>query len=48
MCAVIAQLPRFYLPASLAFWSSLGWRETDRRTDRQYGRPCIVMHKRLT
>ncbi|WP_328456822.1 GNAT family N-acetyltransferase [Streptomyces sp. NBC_00386] len=35
-------------PASLAFWSSLGWQEIDRRTDRQYGRPCIVMHKQLT
>ncbi|MFF3886254.1 GNAT family N-acetyltransferase [Streptomyces sp. NPDC001914] len=34
-------------PASLAFWSSLGWHEIDRRTDRQYGRPCIVMHKQL-
>ncbi|MGW1070343.1 GNAT family N-acetyltransferase [Streptomyces aureus] len=35
-------------PASLAFWSSLGWQEIDRRTDRQYGRPCIVMHKPLS
>ncbi|MFE1285640.1 GNAT family N-acetyltransferase [Streptomyces sp. NPDC058751] len=35
-------------PAALAFWSSLGWREIDRREDRQYGRPCIVMHKPLT
>ncbi|WP_406368953.1 GNAT family N-acetyltransferase [Streptomyces sp. NBC_00647] len=34
-------------PAALAFWSSLGWQEIDRRTERQYGRPCIVMHKRL-
>ena len=34
-------------PAALAFWSSLGWQEIDRRTDRQYGRPCIVMDKRL-
>jgi L-amino acid N-acyltransferase YncA len=35
-------------PAALAFWSSLGWQETDRRPDAQYGRPCIVMHKPLT
>ncbi|WP_405918123.1 GNAT family N-acetyltransferase [Streptomyces sp. NBC_00728] len=35
-------------PAALAFWSCLGWREIDRRTDRQYGRPCVVMHKQLT
>ncbi|MFE9880303.1 GNAT family N-acetyltransferase [Streptomyces sp. NPDC005784] len=35
-------------PASLAFWSSLGWQEIDRRTDRRHDRPCIVMHKDLT
>ncbi|MFD7472233.1 GNAT family N-acetyltransferase [Streptomyces sp. NPDC059837] len=35
-------------PASLVFWSSLGWQEIDRRTDNQHGRPCVVMHKRLT
>ncbi|MEU1199902.1 GNAT family N-acetyltransferase [Streptomyces sp. NPDC005813] len=35
-------------PSALGFWSSLGWREIDRRVDRQHGRPCIVMHKRLT
>lgn len=34
-------------PAALAFWSSLGWQEIDRRPDAQYGRPCIVMHKPL-
>ncbi|MFD9466095.1 GNAT family N-acetyltransferase [Streptomyces sp. NPDC060027] len=34
-------------PAALAFWSSLGWHEIDRRAERKYGRPCIVMHKRL-
>ncbi|MGW3661984.1 N-acetyltransferase family protein [Streptomyces sp. NPDC005141] len=34
-------------PGSLTFWRSLGWQEIDRRPDRQYGRPCIVMHKRL-
>lgn len=34
-------------PAALVFWSSLGWQEIDRRTDRQHGRPCFVMHKRL-
>jgi hypothetical protein len=32
---------------ALAFWSSLGWQEIDRRPDAQYGRPCIVMHKQL-
>ncbi|MET7981885.1 MULTISPECIES: GNAT family N-acetyltransferase [unclassified Streptomyces] len=35
-------------PESLAFWNSQGWQEIDRRTDRQYGRPCVVMHKQLT
>jgi GNAT superfamily N-acetyltransferase len=30
-----------------AFWRSLGWVEIDRRPDRAYGRPCIVMHKTL-
>jgi len=35
-------------PAALAFWSSLGWREIDRRADRRHGRPCIVMHRQLT
>jgi ribosomal protein S18 acetylase RimI-like enzyme len=34
-------------PAALAFWSSLGWKEIDRRADRQHGRPSIVMHKQL-
>ncbi|WP_405680531.1 GNAT family N-acetyltransferase [Streptomyces sp. NBC_00868] len=34
-------------PPSLAFWSSLGWQEIDRRPDVQHGRPCIVMHKEL-
>ncbi|MFI9331271.1 GNAT family N-acetyltransferase [Kitasatospora sp. NPDC052868] len=34
-------------PSSLAFWSSLGWQEIDRRPDVQRGRPCIVMHKEL-
>ncbi|MFF2045412.1 GNAT family N-acetyltransferase [Kitasatospora sp. NPDC058170] len=34
-------------PSSLAFWSSLGWQEIDRRPDVQHGRPCIVMHKDL-
>jgi len=34
-------------PAALAFWSSLGWQELDRRADAQHGRPCIVMHKQL-
>lgn len=35
-------------PVALAFWSSLGWQEIDRRADRQHGRPCVVMHKQLT
>lgn len=35
-------------PAALAFWSSLGWQELDRRPDAQYGRPCIIMHRHLT
>ncbi|MGW0857641.1 GNAT family N-acetyltransferase [Streptomyces sp. NPDC002690] len=34
-------------PSALAFWSSLGWREIDRRPDLEHGRPCIVMHKPL-
>ncbi|QKV96932.1 GNAT family N-acetyltransferase [Streptomyces sp. NA02950] len=34
-------------PSSTAFWSSLGWREIDRRPDNQHGRPCVVMHKQL-
>ncbi|MFF7362118.1 GNAT family N-acetyltransferase [Streptomyces sp. NPDC008125] len=35
-------------PTALGFWSALGWREIDRRPDREYGRPCVVMHKQLT
>lgn len=35
-------------PSSLAFWTSLGWQETDRRRDLEHGRPCIVLHKALT
>ncbi|MFD7863298.1 GNAT family N-acetyltransferase [Streptomyces sp. NPDC059783] len=34
-------------PAALAFWTSLGWAEIDRRRDRAMDRPCVVMHKRL-
>lgn len=34
-------------PSALAFWSSLGWQEIDRRADIQHHRPCIVMHKQL-
>lgn len=34
-------------PDALAFWKSLGWRETDRRRDLSHDRPCIVMHKHL-
>jgi ribosomal protein S18 acetylase RimI-like enzyme len=32
---------------ALAFWTALGYQETDRRRDRDKGRPCIVMHKDL-
>ncbi|MEV0095339.1 GNAT family N-acetyltransferase [Streptomyces sp. NPDC050738] len=34
-------------PSALAFWTSLGWYEIDRRHDRRHGRACIVMHKPL-
>ena len=34
-------------PSALAFWSTLGWQEIDRRKDREHGRPSIVMHKAL-
>jgi ribosomal protein S18 acetylase RimI-like enzyme len=34
-------------PSALAFWSSLGWQEIDRRADIQRHRPCIVMHRQL-
>ncbi|TRV81488.1 GNAT family N-acetyltransferase [Streptomyces sp. 130] len=34
-------------PDALAFWSSLGWQEIDRRQDLAHDRPCIVMHKHL-
>ncbi|MFI1399036.1 GNAT family N-acetyltransferase [Streptomyces sp. NPDC020681] len=32
---------------ALAFWTSLGWHEIDRRRDVQHDRPCIVLHKPL-
>ncbi|MEU9298005.1 GNAT family N-acetyltransferase [Streptomyces sp. NPDC048266] len=35
-------------PDALAFWTSLGYEETDRRPDRVHGRPCVVLRKSLT
>ncbi|MFB8212686.1 GNAT family N-acetyltransferase [Streptomyces sp. NPDC056010] len=34
-------------PDALAFWTSLGWQEIDRRRDLAHDRPCIVLHKSL-
>lgn len=34
-------------PDALAFWTSLGWYEIDRRQDLAHDRPCVVMHKPL-
>ncbi|WP_051951095.1 GNAT family N-acetyltransferase [Actinacidiphila yeochonensis] len=34
-------------PAALAFWTSLGWHEIDRRPDLRHGRPTVVLHKPL-
>ncbi|MFE1344500.1 GNAT family N-acetyltransferase [Streptomyces sp. NPDC058757] len=34
-------------PAALAFWTALGYEETDRRPDRAHGRPCVVLRKSL-
>ncbi|MFE0642396.1 GNAT family N-acetyltransferase [Streptomyces sp. NPDC058877] len=34
-------------PAGLAFWTALGYEETDRRPDRARGRPCAVLRKEL-
>ncbi|MGA5067320.1 GNAT family N-acetyltransferase [Streptomyces exfoliatus] len=34
-------------PKALAFWTSLGYEETDRRPDLTHGRPCVVMRKSL-
>ncbi|MGW1724848.1 GNAT family N-acetyltransferase [Streptomyces sp. NPDC002306] len=34
-------------PAGLAFWTALGYEVVDRRPDRQLGRPCAVLRKRL-
>ncbi|WP_055586544.1 GNAT family N-acetyltransferase [Streptacidiphilus griseoplanus] len=34
-------------PAAAAFWTALGYREIDRRRDRQAGRPCVVLEKDL-
>ncbi|MEX0170617.1 GNAT family N-acetyltransferase [Streptomyces sp. LMG1-1-1.1] len=35
-------------PKALAFWTSLGYEETDRRPDLAHGRPCVVMRRSLT
>ncbi|MFG2872860.1 GNAT family N-acetyltransferase [Streptomyces sp. NPDC048338] len=34
-------------PRALAFWTSLGYRQTDRRRDLAHGRPCVVLRKAL-
>ncbi|WP_328943383.1 GNAT family N-acetyltransferase [Streptomyces sp. NBC_00250] len=34
-------------PKALAFWTSLGYEETDRRPDLAHGRACVVMRKAL-
>ncbi|MFD3661932.1 GNAT family N-acetyltransferase [Streptomyces sp. NPDC058659] len=34
-------------PKALAFWTSLGYEETDRRPDLAHGRPCVVLRKSL-
>ncbi|MEV0603590.1 GNAT family N-acetyltransferase [Streptomyces sp. NPDC050315] len=34
-------------PQALAFWSTLGYRAIDRRTDHAMNRPCTVLHKAL-
>ncbi|MFF0271848.1 GNAT family N-acetyltransferase [Streptomyces sp. NPDC004330] len=34
-------------PKALAFWTALGYEETDRRPDLAHGRPCVVMRKAL-
>jgi ADP-ribose pyrophosphatase YjhB (NUDIX family)/ribosomal protein S18 acetylase RimI-like enzyme len=34
-------------PKALAFWTSLGYEEIDRRPDLQLGRPCRVLRKEL-
>ncbi|MFB7836564.1 MULTISPECIES: GNAT family N-acetyltransferase [unclassified Streptomyces] len=35
-------------PKALAFWTALGYEETDRRPDLAHGRACVVMRKPLT
>ncbi|MFD4377782.1 GNAT family N-acetyltransferase [Streptomyces sp. NPDC058486] len=35
-------------PKALAFWTALGYAETDRRPDLAHGRPCLVLRKALT
>ncbi|MFJ3900050.1 GNAT family N-acetyltransferase [Streptomyces sp. NPDC090025] len=34
-------------PRALAFWTSLGYEELDRRPDLARGRPCVVLRKAL-
>ncbi|MGW3105074.1 GNAT family N-acetyltransferase [Streptomyces sp. NPDC001100] len=34
-------------PQALAFWTTLGYEVIDQRRDRQLGRPCTVLRKRL-
>jgi len=34
-------------PSALAFWTTLGYEVIDHRPDRQLGRPCAVLRKRL-
>ncbi|MGW5127560.1 GNAT family N-acetyltransferase [Streptomyces sp. NPDC004069] len=34
-------------PGGLAFWTALGYRHLAHRRDRQLGRPCAVLRKRL-
>ncbi|MGW1005464.1 GNAT family N-acetyltransferase [Streptomyces sp. NPDC002520] len=35
-------------PRGMAFWTALGYRVVDHRTDRALGRPCTVLRKELT
>ncbi|MEV4061819.1 hypothetical protein [Nonomuraea dietziae] len=34
-------------PKGLAFWTTLGYEVLGHREDRQHGRPCTVMRKKL-
>ncbi|MGI5470297.1 GNAT family N-acetyltransferase [Streptomyces sp. CA-132043] len=35
-------------PGALVFWTALGYRAIDHRTDHAMGRPCTVLHKDLS